>query len=190
MPCPIDLYQGPASFLMSMPMLFQRLISAMCVPELSPREMKGAPLALMVFSAKATFLAPLMLAGSSFGPMMIKIVVHHGIALHAKPFRNEFLLCLPGMHENHVGIAAARGVECLAGTLGDDFNDDAGLGFEQRQDPAEQTGVLRRGGGGDQNGFVLRAGGCGGDERDGRCQNDQATADRHDVLLLVRVSRH
>src|SRR5262249_44224629 len=47
-------------------------ISAMCVPELSPREMKGAPLALMVFSAKATFLAPLMLAGSSFGPMMIK----------------------------------------------------------------------------------------------------------------------
>src|SRR5262245_3566732 len=72
MPCPIDLYHGPASFLMSMPMLFQRLISAMCVPELSPREMKGAPLALMVCSAKATFLAPLMLAGSSFGPMMIK----------------------------------------------------------------------------------------------------------------------
>src|SRR5262245_32898742 len=67
MPCPIDLYHGPASFLMSMPMLFQRLISAICVPELSPREMKGAPLALMVCSAKATLLAPLMLAGSSFG---------------------------------------------------------------------------------------------------------------------------
>src|SRR5262249_16151905 len=60
---------------------------------------------------------------------------------HAKPFRNEFLLCLPGMHENHVGIAAARGVERLAGTLGDDFNDDAGLLLEQRQDVAEQTGV-------------------------------------------------
>src|SRR5262249_38114545 len=72
MPCPTDLYHGPASFLMSMPTPFQRLISAICVPELSPREMKGAPLALMVCSAKATFLAPLMLAGSSFGPMMTK----------------------------------------------------------------------------------------------------------------------
>src|SRR5215471_1110354 len=69
---PIDLYHGPASFLMSTPMLFQRLISAICVPELSPREMKGAPLALMVCSAKATLLAPLMPAGSSFGLMMIK----------------------------------------------------------------------------------------------------------------------
>src|SRR5215468_5065969 len=27
-----------------------------------------------------------------------KIVVHHRIAFHAKPFCNEFLLCLPGMH--------------------------------------------------------------------------------------------
>src|SRR6516164_2405861 len=72
MPCPIDLYHGPASFLMSMPASFQSLISAICVPELSPREMKGAPLALMVCSAKAAFLDPLMLAGSSFGPMMTK----------------------------------------------------------------------------------------------------------------------
>src|SRR5215831_5633677 len=72
MPCPIDLYHGPASFLMSMPAAFQRLSSAIWVPERSPREMKGAPLALMLCSAKAAFLAPLMLAGSSFGPMMTK----------------------------------------------------------------------------------------------------------------------
>src|SRR5215471_14066335 len=52
------------------------------------------------------------------------------------------------MHENHVGVAAARGVERLAGTLGDDFNDDAGLLLEQRQDVAEQAGILRRRGGG------------------------------------------
>src|SRR6516164_5010397 len=72
MPCPIDLYHGPASFLMSMPAAFQRLSSAIWVPERSPREMKGAPLALMLCSAKAAFLAPLMLTGSSFGPMMTK----------------------------------------------------------------------------------------------------------------------
>src|SRR5262249_37356437 len=64
--------QGPASFLMSMPTSFQSLISAICVPELSPRDMKGAPLALMVCSAKWTFLDPLMPAGSSSGPMMTK----------------------------------------------------------------------------------------------------------------------
>src|SRR5262249_24563855 len=117
-----------------------------------------------------------------------KIVVHHGIALHAKPFRNEFLLCLPGMHENHVGIAAARGVERLAGTLGDDFNVDAGLGLEQRQDVAEQARVLRRSGGGDYDGLVPRAYGPGGDEGNGRGHDGQASAGRHDVLLLVRVT--
>src|SRR6516164_8908848 len=72
------------------------------------------------------------------------------------PFRNEFLLRLPGMHQNHVGTAAAREVERLAGSQGNDFNVDAGLGLEQRQDAAEQAGVLRRSSGGDHDGFVLR----------------------------------
>src|SRR5262249_40858470 len=87
------------------------------------------------------------------------------------------------MHENHVGIAAAAGVERLAGALRHHLHIDAGLGFKQRQDVAEQAGVLCRRGGGDHNGFVLRAGGCGADERDGRRQNDQATAGRADVFL-------
>src|SRR5262245_36402970 len=72
------------------------------------------------------------------------------------PFRNEFLLCLPSMHENHVGTAAARHVERLAGTQGDDFNVDAGLLLEQRKDVAEQTGVLRRSGRCNHDGFILR----------------------------------
>src|SRR5262249_49325365 len=118
-----------------------------------------------------------------------KIVVHHGIALHAKPFRNEFLFCLPGMHENHVGIAAARGVERLAGTLCDDFNIDAGLGLEQRQDVAEQPGVLRRSGGGDHDGLVPRAHGPGDDEGNGRGQDEQASAGRHGALLFMFLYR-
>src|SRR5215472_13166437 len=72
MPCPIDLYHGPASFSMSMPAACQRLISAICVPDRSPREMKGALLALIVCSAKTTFLPPLMPAGSLLGPIMTK----------------------------------------------------------------------------------------------------------------------
>src|SRR5262249_59759623 len=60
---------------------------------------------------------------------------------------------------------------------------------EERQDVAEQAGVLRRRGGGDHNGFVLRERGCGGDKRDGRHYSEQAAAGRHDILLLVRVSR-
>src|SRR5262249_19685236 len=119
-----------------------------------------------------------------------KIVVHHGIALHAMPFRNEFLLRLPGMHENHVGTAAARHVERGAGTQGDDFNVDAGLGLEQRQDVAEQARVLRRSGGGDHDGLVLRAYGPGGDEGNGRGHDEQASAGRHWCSpLYVPLSR-
>src|SRR5262249_48198320 len=72
------------------------------------------------------------------------------------PFRNEFLLRLPGMHENHVGIAAAAGVERLAGALRHHLHIDAGLGLEQRQDVAEQAGVLRRSGRCNHDGFILR----------------------------------
>src|SRR5215471_7234817 len=72
MPCPIDLYHGPASFSMSMPAACQRLISAICVPDRSPREMNGALLALIVCSAKTAFLPPLMPAGSLVGPIMTK----------------------------------------------------------------------------------------------------------------------
>src|SRR5262249_37250924 len=70
MPCPIDLYHRPASFSMSMPAACQRLISAICVPDRSPREMKGALLALIVCSAKTAFLPPLMPAGALLGPII------------------------------------------------------------------------------------------------------------------------
>src|SRR5215813_1734969 len=105
------------------------------------------------------------------------------------PFRNEFLLRLPGMHQNHVGTAAARHVERLAGTQGDDFNVDSGLGLEQRQDVAEQAGVLRRGGGGDHDGLVPRAYGPGDDKGNGRGQDEQASAGRHGALLFMFLYR-
>ena len=43
------------------------------------------------------------------------------------------------MHENHVGIAAAAGVERLAGTLRDDFHLDPGLLLEQRENVPKQA---------------------------------------------------
>src|SRR6516225_6079752 len=36
-----------------------------------------------------------------------KIVVHHGVALHARAFGDEFLLLRLGMNEHDVGVAAA-----------------------------------------------------------------------------------
>src|SRR5499427_3943926 len=63
--------------------------------------------------------APLDAGGVALGSDNDKIVVHHGIAFHAVPFGNEFLLCVLGMHEHHVGIAAARYVERLASATGD-----------------------------------------------------------------------
>ena len=49
-PLAIDLYQGCLSTSTSMPGACQRLSSAMCVPERSPREMNGAPLSLMALN--------------------------------------------------------------------------------------------------------------------------------------------
>src|SRR5215467_4662451 len=133
MPCPIDLYHGPASFSMSMPAACQRLISAICVPDRSPREMKGALLALIVCSAKTAFLPPLDAGGVALGSDNDKIVVHHGIALHAKPFRNKFLLGLLRMHEYYICIAAPRGIESLASALRQNPHCDSSLLFKDRQ---------------------------------------------------------
>src|SRR5215467_1719076 len=118
-----------------------------------------------------------------------EIVVHDGVSLHAETVGDEFLLLRLDVHEQHVGVATSAGVERLAGALRHHLHIDAGLGFEQRQDVAEQAGVLRRRGGGDHNGLVLRERGCCGDKRDGRYYSEQAAAGRHDVLLLLGVSR-
>src|SRR6516165_3844647 len=155
MPCPVDLYQGPASFSISMRAACQRLISAMCVPDLSPREMKSAPLALITCSAKMAFLEPLI-RGIVLRSDNDKIVVHHGIAFHAKAFRNKFLFCLLGMRQHHVGLAAAPHVERLAGAMGDDFNVDAALLLEQGKNKIEEPGILGRSRRGNHNGFFLR----------------------------------
>src|SRR5262245_61492718 len=66
---------------------------------------------------------------------------------------------------------------------------EAGLGFEQRQDVAEQAGVLRRSGGGDHDGLVPRAYGPSGDEGNGRGQDEQASAGRHGALLFMFLYR-
>ena len=72
MPWPISRYQGPLSApAMSMPAIFQSASSAAWVPDLSPREMNGAALALIAFNA-ATMSLPLTPAGSLFGPIRTK----------------------------------------------------------------------------------------------------------------------
>jgi hypothetical protein len=48
MPWPIDLYQVPLSASMSMLATFQSASSALCVPDLSPREINVAPFSLIV----------------------------------------------------------------------------------------------------------------------------------------------
>ena len=60
------------------------------------------------------------------------------------------------MDKHDVGIATARGVERLSGPERDDLHVDACFGFEDRQDMAKQSGVLRRCGRGNDNGLVLR----------------------------------
>ena len=77
--------------------------------------------------------APLDAGGVALGSDNDKIVVHHGIALHAKPFRNKFLLGLLRMHEYYIRIAAPRGIESLASALRQNPHCDSSLLFEDRQ---------------------------------------------------------
>ena len=67
MPWPMDLYQETLSFSMSMAAAVQSASSAMWVPLRSPREMNGAALALIAFSAATMSLLPLIAAGSLEG---------------------------------------------------------------------------------------------------------------------------
>ena len=72
-----------------------------------------------------------------------EVVVHHVETLHAEPVRDEFFLLRLGMGEQHIGVAAPRRVDGLARALRDDARRDAGLRCEQRQEMAEEAGILR-----------------------------------------------
>src|SRR5215468_5760558 len=94
MPWPISLYQGPLSApAMSMPAAFHSASSAACVPERSPREMKGAPFALMAVSAATMSLVPLTPAGSLSGPMRTKSLYMTGNRFTPNPSAMNFSSC-------------------------------------------------------------------------------------------------
>ena len=68
-PWPDSMYQAPRG---SIPACFHRPCSRMCVPDLSPRETKRDCVSAIRLSASTAFVMPLILAGSSSGPMMTK----------------------------------------------------------------------------------------------------------------------
>jgi hypothetical protein len=75
-----------------------------------------------------------------------EVVVHDFLALDAEALGDELLLGGLVMHEDDVGIAAARHVERLAGAQGDHAHLDAAGLLEGRQQVAEEAGLLGRGG--------------------------------------------
>jgi hypothetical protein len=90
-----------------------------------------------------------------------EVVVHHLLALDAEAFGDEFLLGRLVMHEDDVGIAAPRHVQRLAGAQRDDAHLDAAGLLEGRQQVAEQTRLLGRGGRGDGDEALLGGGQAG-----------------------------
>ena len=117
----------------------------MFVPERSPREMKGAALALIVCNAVKISL-PLIPPDPgriAFGADQDKIVVHHGIAFDAISLRQEFFLSRFGVYEHNVCIATPRCIEGLARALRDNFHLNAGLLLDDWQQVAVQARVLR-----------------------------------------------
>ena len=156
MPWPISRYHGPLSApATSMPAAFHSASSAACVPDLSPRETNGAAFALIVFSAVYDVLA-LDAGRIALRADQDEVVVHHGKRFTPKPSATNFSSCALACTNTTSAsprwpVSSAWPVPC-----DDHLHVDAGLGLEHRQDVAEQAGVLRRGGRGDDDRLVLR----------------------------------
>ena len=75
-----------------------------------------------------------------------EVVVHDRHALESPALGDELLLGHLVMHEDDVGVAAARHVQRLAGADGHDTHLDAAGGLEARQQVREQARLLGRGG--------------------------------------------
>jgi hypothetical protein len=79
----MSLYQGPFWAAMSIPARFQSSSSAICVPDLSPREMNETRLSFVALKAAKMSFDPLTPAGS---------FLHHGKALYAEAFCEKLFL--------------------------------------------------------------------------------------------------
>src|SRR6266851_6966760 len=128
--------------------------------------------------------------GVALWPDQHEVVVHHVKTLHPKTFGEEFFFLRFGVDEYHVGVAAPCGVERLPCALRDHLDVDIRLGLEDRQQIAEQPGILRRRRRRHHDRSVLRQRGRDiGDGADTKRQhNDQETA-RHGPLLSNQITR-
>ena len=63
----------------------------------------------------------------------------------AMPLRDELLLGVGVMHEDEIGVAAPRRVERLSGALRQHMHVNPGLPREDREDRAEEPGIVERG---------------------------------------------
>jgi hypothetical protein len=84
-----------------------------------------------------------------------EVVVHDRVALDAEAVGDELVLGLLVVHEHHVGIAAAAGVQRLAGAQRHHLDVDAAGLLELGQQVGEQAGLLGRGGGRHHDGLGL-----------------------------------
>ena len=94
--------------------------------------------------------------GSDFGPISTKSLYITGKRFTPWPSARNFSSGGLRVHEHHVGVAAPREVERLAGAERDHAHLDAGLLLESGQDVAEQPRLLGRGGRGDDDEVFLR----------------------------------
>ena len=168
-----------------MPASFQKRSSAACVPERSPREMKGA-LAAAMRRKPSTASLPRGLRRIGVRADDDEVVVHDVVALGRVALGDEGVLGRPIVHEHDVRVAAPADVEGLAGAERHDLHRDAGIGSEERQEMAEQARLLGRGRRGDGDRAVLRGDG----KARGECQagGDEEADRAHGNLRLPPVT--
>src|SRR6185437_15395704 len=137
MPEPVSRYQLPLDVFGSMPACCHSFSSALWVPESSAREAKGACLGNLLQGVSRLFY-PRNLSWISRRADNNEIVIHDGIALHAPPVRDEFLLIRLRVHQYHITIAFLGILQGLPSAHRDHAHLDSGLPREDRQNVLEK----------------------------------------------------
>ncbi len=127
-----------------MPAAVHRRSSAWCVPDRSPREMKGDSRPTYRGERRTDVLATRDTGGIRRRADEHEVVVHDRVPPDTLSVRDEFHLRIAEVvHEDDVRITPACRVERLPRALRDHLHRNAGAALEQRQQMIEQPGILR-----------------------------------------------
>ena len=133
MPDPVSRYHIPVPLLVSIPDIFHSSLSALCVPELSPRDAKGVCWDAIEFRASETSVDPVIFAGSSEGPTITK-----SLNMRSKRFTvsvaDELFFSSLRVNQKNVTVASLCILDCLTSPYSHHVYCDSGILLDHWKD--------------------------------------------------------